>query len=128
MTSGLLCALRKLFALMTNRHVAKLFSTGLGTHIVFHVGDSVVNFARQVDSQDPGKPPSLKVTSVEMVHPYWDMALLNVDGLAPDKILELSVTSPEDLIGRNIIVLGYPAKDWRNDEAVQERFSAKSIT
>jgi endonuclease G, mitochondrial len=111
--------------LMTNRHVAKLFSTGLGTRIVFHVGDSVVNFARQVDSQDPDKPPSLKVTSVGMVHPYWDMALLNVEGLATDKILKLSVTSPEDLIGRNVIVVGYPAKDWRNDEAVQDEIFSK---
>jgi len=106
--------------LMTNRHVAALFSTGLGTHIVYHAGDSAIDFKRQINTVDSDRSAYLAVRGVEMVHPYWDMALLNVDELPTDKMLKLSVTSPEELVGRNIVALGYPAKDWRNDIALQD--------
>jgi endonuclease G len=107
--------------LMTNRHVAKLFSSGLGRQIVFHAGDSAIDFKRQIDTPPSDRTAYLTVRGVLMVHPYWDMALLSVDGLAADKVLTLSVKSPEDLVGRNIVAVGYPAKDWRNDSTVQER-------
>src|SRR5580704_796194 len=107
--------------LMTNRHVAKLFSMGLGTRIVYHAGDSAVDFKRQVDTPDADRSAYITVRGVEMVHPYWDMALLNVDELPGHKMLTLSVALPEDLVGRNIVALGYPAKDWRNDIALQDK-------
>jgi endonuclease G len=107
--------------LMTNRHVARLFSTGLGAKIVYHAGDSAIDFKRQIDTPDSDKSAYLTVSGVEMVHPYWDMALLRVDGLPTDKLLNLSIVSPEDLVGRNIVACGYPAKDWRSDLALQDR-------
>jgi hypothetical protein len=36
--------------LMTNRHVAELFSHGLGTTIMYRTGSSAVHFKRQVDT------------------------------------------------------------------------------
>jgi endonuclease G len=57
-----------------------------------------------------------------MIHPYWDMALLRVDGLAADRpALRLSVRAPEDLEGADVVVIGYPARDDRNDLDVQDR-------
>ena len=56
-----------------------------------------------------------------MIHPYWDMALLRVDDLPTDRMLRLSVKSPEELLDRNVVVIGYPARDERNDVALQDR-------
>src|ERR1700751_1103620 len=106
---------------MTNRHVAKLFSSGLGLKIVYNSGDSVVNFRRQIDSRDSDCNAYVEVLGVEMIHPYWDMALLRVADLPDDRILALSTKMPEDLEGRDIVAVGYPAKDWRSDLALQDR-------
>lgn len=107
--------------LMTNRHVAQLFSQGLGTHIKYQTAGSAVDFKRQIDTPDSDQSGYFKVRGVEMIHPYWDMAILNVDNLPADRMLRLSVKSPEDLLGRNVVVIGYPARDDRNDLALQDR-------
>jgi endonuclease G len=107
--------------LMTNRHVAQLFSQGLGTHITYQAGGSAIDFKRQVDTPDSDQAGYFKVRGVEMIHPYWDMAILNVEGLPEDRILRLSVKSPEDLVGHNVVVVGYPARDDRNDLVLQDQ-------
>jgi endonuclease G, mitochondrial len=107
--------------LMTNRHVAQLFSQGLGLTIRYQPGASAVDFKRQVDTPDDDRSGYLAVNGVEMIHPYWDMALLKVSGPLVDNILPLSVTAPDDLSGRNIVAIGYPARDDRNDFALQDR-------
>lgn len=107
--------------LMTNRHVAEIFTSGLGIKsLVFRPGIEVaVDFKRE-DETDP--PQLLEVSSVRMVHPYWDMALLEVENLPENrKPLKLSVVHPDDLVGREIIAIGYPAFDPRNSAAVQDR-------
>jgi endonuclease G len=107
--------------LMTNRHVAQLFSQGLGTHIKYQSGASAVDFNRKIDTPDSDQSGYFKVRGIELIHPYWDMAIINVDGLPADKMLRLSVKSPEDLLGRNVVVIGYPARDDRNDLALQDK-------
>ncbi len=55
-----------------------------------------------------------------MVHPYWDMALLEVEGLPADiESLELSQrdVGAEDMV--MVAAIGYPAFDTRNDATVQ---------
>jgi endonuclease G len=106
---------------MSNRHVARLFSSGLGLKIVYNSGDSVINFRRQIDSRDSDRNAYVEVLGVEMIHPYWDMALLRVADLPDDRVLALSTKAPEDLEGRDIVAVGYPAKDWRSDLALQDR-------
>ena len=106
---------------MTNRHVAGLFSSGLGLKIAYNAGDSVINFRRQIDSRDLDGNAYVEVLGVEMIHPYWDMALLRVADLPDDRVLALSTRTPEDLEGRDIVAVGYPAKDWRSDLALQDR-------
>jgi DNA/RNA endonuclease G (NUC1) len=105
----------------TNRHVAQLFSRGLGLTIQYRGGDAAIDFKRQVDTPDGDRSAYLTVRGVEMIHPYWDMALLRVDGLPTDKMLRLSVRSPEDLVNRNIVAVGYPARDDRSDLALQDK-------
>jgi endonuclease G, mitochondrial len=106
---------------MTNRHVAGLFSSGLGLKIAYNPGDSMINFRRQIDSHDLDGNAYVEVLGVEMIHPYWDMALLRVADLPDDRVLALSTRTPENLEGRDIVAVGYPAKDWRSDLALQDR-------
>jgi endonuclease G, mitochondrial len=106
--------------LMTNRHVAELFSKGLGLTIRYLPGGSAIDFHRQVDSPEDDRSAYLAVRGVQLIHPYWDMALLNVENLPTDKALKLSLKSPEELIGSNIVVIGYPAKDYRGDQKLQD--------
>ncbi|MET7245884.1 metallophosphoesterase [Methylobacterium sp. EM32] len=111
--------------LMTNRHVAEIFAAGLGTRIAFRTGLTAgVDFL-----QERGTPREdavlIAVRRVVMIHPYWDMALLEVEGLDPaHPPLELAVRSPEDDLadGTNpaeVAVVGYPAFDPRNAADVQ---------
>jgi len=112
--------------LMTNRHVAQLFSQGLGTHIKYQSGGSAVDFKREVDSPDTEHSDYFKVTGIAMVHPYWDMAILSVEGLPSGRMLSLSVKSPEELLGNNVVVVGYPARDDRNDLTLQDQIFEKT--
>ncbi|MGC1898872.1 MAG: DNA/RNA non-specific endonuclease, partial [Pseudolabrys sp.] len=105
----------------TNRHVAQIFAQGLGLTIRYRAGDAAIDFKRQVDAPDDERTAYLSVRAVEMIHPYWDMALLRVDGLPTDRMLRLSVKSPEELLDRNVVVIGYPARVERNDVALQDR-------
>lgn len=110
--------------MMTNRHVAELFADGVGQHgLMFRPGQSAsLNFRREKDDSDDDQSAFVRVREVVMIHPFWDMALLRVDEL-PDKAtpLKLSVRDPEELFGREIAVIGYPARDDRNDLAIQDR-------
>lgn len=105
--------------LMTNRHVAAIFASGLGTDgLIFDASMGTgVDFLREADSDASA---FLSVAGVVMIHPYWDMALLRVEGLGPDRTpLRLSLSDPDAIAGREMVVVGYPAFDPRNDAAVQ---------
>jgi endonuclease G len=112
--------------LMTNRHVAALFTQGLGFRLRYQAGDAAIDFKRQVDSAEDDSSGYLVVRSVEMIHPFWDMALLTVDGLPSSLSLNLSVRLPKDLVGRNIVAVGYPARDSRNDLSLQDKIFHKT--
>jgi endonuclease G len=108
--------------MMTNRHVARLFADGVGSRINYQAGNAAMDFHREVGMPEPDPATLLKVVAVEMIHPYWDMALLRVEGLEGKvKPLVLSVEDPEEIADRNVVVIGYPARDDRNDLDVQDR-------
>jgi endonuclease G len=110
----------------TNRHVAQLFSQGLGLTIRYRAGDAAIDFKRQIDAPDDDGAAYLSVRAVEMIHPYWDVALLRVDNLPTDRMLRLSVKSPEELLSHNVVVIGYPARDDRSDFALQDRVFSRT--
>jgi endonuclease G, mitochondrial len=106
---------------MTNRHVAGLFANGVGRDgLMFMPGRaSKVDFEYDPDSD---QKQLLGVRSVKMIHPYWDMALLEVDGLKDGhQPLALLIHSDDQFVGQNIAVVGYPAFDPRNPADVQNR-------
>ncbi len=106
--------------IMTNRHVAELFAAGLGDkRLSFLSGSKAgIDFLQE---QDRPTGPMLSVRKVVMIHPYWDMAILSVDGLpATRKPLSLSLKDARDLVGHDIFVVGYPAFDGRNPSDVQQ--------
>ena len=66
--------------LMTNRHVAVIFAQGLGREgLSFQRGQSAdIDFKQEIGG---GAPQPFAIKRVVMIHPYWDMALLEVEGL-----------------------------------------------
>jgi endonuclease G len=104
--------------LMTNRHVAEILHRGSAcAPCRFALAQlpwtSSVKKARLTRARSP--------FADIMIHPHWDMALLRVDGLNGHPSLVLSLVHPEDAVGREIAVVGYPAFDPRNDAAVQNQ-------
>jgi hypothetical protein len=55
-----------------------------------------------------------------MIHPYWDMALLRVNGLPENRQpLPLSTADPATLHDRTVVVVGYPGYDPTGDDEFQ---------
>ncbi len=107
--------------LMTNRHVAELFASGLGIRGLRFIPGQVagIDFKEELNSTNDDSI-YLDVREIVMIHPYWDMAILKTtflpDGVMP---LNISTTHPDDLLNKEIAVIGYPAFDSRNDGKVQ---------
>ncbi|WP_417713215.1 DNA/RNA non-specific endonuclease [Pseudophaeobacter arcticus] len=106
--------------LMTNRHVAEIFANGLGQRNIALKPGATVNMDFKAE-HGSFKRSRIQIIGVRMIHPFWDMALLEVDELKQAGVLSLSQTPPAELLGKQIAVLGYPAFDSRNDTAVQHR-------
>jgi DNA/RNA endonuclease G (NUC1) len=106
---------------MTNRHVAEIFCSGLGrSGLLFSPGQTAaVDFLKEAGSE---AALLLHVRDVMMIHPYWDMALLRVEGLPTGvRPLRLSTAAPETLVDRDVAVIGFPAFDPRNRVDVQNQ-------
>lgn len=107
--------------LMTNRHVAEIFASGLGIRdLQFRSGleSSGVDFRRELGS---AATEPFAIREIVMVHPYWDMALLRIEGLRNRVPLTLQADPPQDLLNQEVVVIGYPAEDPRNDHDLQQR-------
>ena len=103
--------------IMTNRHVAEIFASGLGTHLRFRRDARAgIDFVRERGGRNG---QVFAVRRLVMIHPYWDMALLAVDGIDSRTAVPLSLLDARDLKLRDIAVIGYPAFDSRNPEDVQ---------
>ena len=110
---------------MTNRHVAAIFASGLGMRSVAFkpASKAGIDFLRE-----RGRPAGsvLTIRRVVMIHPYWDMAILEVENLpSGHEPLKLSVEDFSASDGEQIAVVGYPAFDPRNDAAEQDKLFAQ---
>ncbi|SCB55766.1 endonuclease G [Bradyrhizobium shewense] len=106
--------------IMTNRHVAEIFTRGLGDRsLVFKPGlNAGFDLKRE---RGGGQGVMLTATRVLMIHPFWDCAVIEVDGLpATAQPLTLSAIPAPELRDREVAVIGYPAFDPRNPAAVQD--------
>jgi pimeloyl-ACP methyl ester carboxylesterase/S1-C subfamily serine protease len=106
--------------LLTNRHVADDIVQGLGTEVRFIPG-----LGGEVDLEQwvlPSDGLLMRVRKPLLVHPWWDAALLEVEGFpGTRKTLSLIAEKPENLDGRTVVAVGYPAFDPRNNADVQNR-------
>jgi len=96
--------------IMTNRHVAQRFTSGVGDRlrVRFQAGCRPrLDLKQEVDS---GETILLDVTAPILVHPRWDVALLQVSE-PPDRLAPLLLARDEidALAGRLVAVIGYPA-------------------
>jgi endonuclease G len=116
---------------MTNRHVAAIFASGLGTRgLNFIAGRSAgIDFKR-----DAHAGQVFDVRNIRLIHPYWDMAILEVEGVPANiRPLTLAVSDARDMPDASeVVVVGYPAFDPRNPATVQndifrERFQVKRM-
>jgi hypothetical protein len=69
----------------------------------------------------PDSSLRIQVEEVVYVDPKWSIQFVRAK--IPDSItpLTLSTLTPDGLSGRELALIGYPAMDMRNDEAVMER-------
>ena len=99
--------------MMTNRHVAEVFVRGAGNQpLVFKPGlPARYDFGREVGFIPTNLSGTLAIKKVKMIHPFWDMALFELDSLpATAKPLILSAAAPEDLVNREMAAIGYPGR------------------
>ena len=103
---------------MTNRHVAELFTQGVGRdNVRITLRNSEIDFREEPENVADG----FRLLECVMVHPYWDMAIFKADLPKVDP-LELSIVPYEELLdnGQAVVVIGYPARDTRNARDVQQ--------
>jgi V8-like Glu-specific endopeptidase len=106
---------------MTNRHVARLFSQQSGRG-AWTFREGLTAGIDYTDAPEDGKPAAFAVERVLGVHNKYDLALLKLGkgaakkGKAPTA-LPVAAKAPAAIKGRQVYVLGYPARDPRNGEA-----------
>lgn len=96
---------------MTNRHVAKNFVTGLGTPAMrFRDGMApVINFRREFTSPASDTSAQVAIAAVDWIHPAWDMVLLRL-GTSPANVTPLTFAQERLAPQSEIAVLGYPGR------------------
>jgi endonuclease G len=108
--------------LMTNRHVAELLVRGLGRNgLSFRPGyTGEINF---VEEAGRSGGVQYRIDAALLIHPYWDMAILRVRDV-PREVQPLTLSrqaAAADGPAPDVVVIGYPAFDPRNDIEVQRQ-------
>jgi len=104
---------------MTNRHVAREFCARADDDWVFRPGMTArIDFREELGGY---APMEFEITGVIGVHEHRDLALLRVEGASSDgralpDPLPVAAREPDDLYGRDVYVVGYPAWDGRRGE------------
>ncbi|MBL8290721.1 MAG: trypsin-like peptidase domain-containing protein [Bryobacterales bacterium] len=107
--------------LLTNRHVAEIFTDGLGVkNLRFKSGlQPEIDLKQEIGSTSE---VLVKIKETLLIHPHWDAALLRVEGLpASRRPLLLAGSEVPQPVGRLVAAIGYPALDPRNDIDLQKR-------
>jgi len=107
--------------LLTNRHVAHHFVTGVGDRrVAFRTGlSSEIDLQR--DHRRWPEPLLLSVEKVLLVHPYWDLAVLEIRGFAELGRAPLSLLSAPVTNNRAVAIIGHPAEDPGGNVALQAK-------
>jgi V8-like Glu-specific endopeptidase len=99
--------------IMTNRHVAVTFARDSGSYTFLPGVTARIDFKEEYQRDGSAE---LAITSVIGIHPRYDLALLRaeVPANAP-KPLAVSSQPPSATRDYDVVVIGYPAYDSRND-------------
>lgn len=104
---------------MTNRHVAEVFVSGVGQLNISPGESSELNMTREADREPAA---GFRLKKCLMVHPYWDMALFRADLPGDLEPLSFSVAEPHTQIGYDVVVVGYPSFSAGSNVRVREIF------
>lgn len=104
--------------LMTNRHVAELFTSGLGSAGRLRFVPGVEPSLDLRHELDRAQETILTIVKPLLIHPHWDMALFQVKGSELPPALSLAASEPVAAV-LPAAAVGYPAFDPRNDRQVQ---------
>jgi DNA/RNA endonuclease G (NUC1)/V8-like Glu-specific endopeptidase len=92
---------------MTNRHVARLFTEGLGEREALRfLYPTELDYRKEEFAPTRREPVS--VDKVLLIHPYWDVALLRLTPASGRTPVTLSHEAPAALAGRPVAIIGYP--------------------
>ncbi len=102
---------------ITTRNVAEQLSEGSNFQYrkLKSNRDVWINF--RAERENDGLDDTVKVKQVLFVHPYWDIAGLEVEPIRSGMILEPAPIPS----GTDIVAIGYPALDLRNKRGYQEQ-------
>ena len=107
------------YLLMTNRHVARDFVTG-GPGFdrpFFRYTTAQVDTVAEVLWRPEKR--LLRVERCVLVHPYWDLALFEVELIGDGELSVVPLATEMVQSGHHVAVVGYPAPDPRNDAELQ---------
>lgn len=98
---------------MTNEHVANVFSRKGSGQWTFRYNSSI-DFKEELGCPDSA---DFALTEVVGIHDVLDLALIRVSSISskPPKPLNIASKKPETTTDRKVFVVGYPARDLRND-------------
>lgn len=106
--------------IMTNRHVAQIFATGLGRKQLSFDASLMpgIDFRQEIGG-DRG-PKIYSVEKILMIHPFWDMALIEVGGVEDTRIaLPISTANINDMNEDEVVTIGYPGYTPGGDNEFQ---------
>ncbi|GAA2148932.1 hypothetical protein GCM10009760_41570 [Kitasatospora kazusensis] len=109
-------------AVLTNRHVAVEFARADGPAWTFQPGMGAGFEPTDEPQEGPAPAKGVQaVTGIVGIHPDVDLAVLRVTptadaGPTARTPVEVAADPPDDVVGRQVYVIGYPAWDGRRNE------------
>jgi len=115
--------------IVTNRHVANEFAKKSGATLEFrHNFRNQLMKARIDIREELGQPEEIEFKAVDVLYiadeDGFDVAFLKVNASSDDGIplpSPIKLANSDPVSGTDVVVIGYPAKDSRNDFAEMER-------
>ncbi len=107
---------------MTARHVVESFAQGLSSFDV-QFDDNLGPRLRLSHANSDDQSGSVPIKRVVFIHPVYDVAVLEVDGLHRDQQgIRLASSSPPATTDRDVVVVGFPMQSHWVEAKTQERF------
>jgi len=106
---------------LTTRGVVETFAVGMGRAVKL-----VPERRPSVDLHAEGGDAVAvcPITRVVLVHPYWDIAIFETNGLEDTDCVALETSEPP--VGREIVVIGHPSETAEEKDLIERLFGCES--